>query len=158
MEVPDRGPRLTLTDLDGAQITTDESFWPALLVFFHTGCDTSRSAAPYLERLYRAYLSAGIRVVAISQDPRRPSKEFSAEVGWTLPVVLDPDGDASRAYEVEWVPSLFWHDRRGRVSSPLVGFDASQYNRLSAKMADTAGVEAIEIVSAKDGELGPRPG
>lgn len=158
MERSRTAPPLTLTELDGRRLTADRSRWPALLAFFHTGCATSRLAAPFLERFHRAYSQHGVWILAISQDPLEPTADFTTEAGWTLPVVLDPDGVASQDYTVDWVPTLYWINRAGRVTTPLVGFDATEYNELSRRIASAAGVEPVEIVSPEDGVPDFRPG
>lgn len=151
-------PRLTLRDLSGRPITTNSALWPTLLALFHTGCTTSRLAAPFLERFHQAYSSGGARVVAVSQDPAEETSQFAAESGWTMSVLLDSDGAVSRAFQLEAVPTLYWIDRGGLVRSRLVGFQASKYNELSARIASEVGMVAVEIVSPADGVPDLRPG
>lgn len=79
-------------------------------------------------------------------------------MGWTLPVLLDPHGVASRDYDLKWVPTLYWIDRDGRVMAPLVGFDAAEYNELAARIASELEVAPVEIVSPEDGVPDFRPG
>ncbi len=149
---------LALTDLDGRRRSVDRSGWPAVLAFFHSGCATSRLAAPFLERLHIAYSQNGARILAISQDPSGPTVRFAEENGWTLPVLLDPDGVASRDYNLQWVPTLYWINRAGLVAASLVGFDAAGYNELAGQIAAEIGVAPVEIVLPEDAVPDFRPG
>lgn len=42
----------------------------------------------------------GIRVVAVSVDPPETTREHLAKVGWTFPVLSDPDAEVIRRYDL----------------------------------------------------------
>lgn len=61
----------------------------------------------------------GIRPVAISVDPPETNREHLAKVGWTFPVLSDPNAEAIRRYDLVHAdisrPAEFLIDPSGTV-------------------------------------------
>lgn len=135
---------------DGARLT--------LAVFFKTTCPTCMMAWPYIERLYQQYKSAGFSVWGISPDARNVSVEFASKYRSTFPILLDADWRVSRAYDPEYVPTLFLIDHQGKIIDRVVAFDKAGLNRLAETIAARLGASARVIAPANDGNPAFKPG
>ena len=126
------------------------------LVFYKVTCPVCQMAAPKVDAMARAYPG---RVVGIGQDPPDALERFGREFGMDVPALPDlPPYDASNAYGIESVPTLFVVDAAGTVADAVVAWDRSGYNRASARLAELLGVEPVTVSESSD-ELPPfRPG
>jgi len=109
------GERLRLSDLRGQVVVVN--LWA-------TWCPPCRAEMPALQQLYEAHRDEGLVVVAVNatvQDSATAAGAFVAERGLTFPVLLDPQGEASRAYALQAMPSTFVVDRQGVIREVLIG-------------------------------------
>ena len=135
---------------DGARIT--------LAVFFKTTCPTCMMAWSYIEKLYQSYRDLGLNVWGISQDGREPSTQYATEYGSTFPILIDDDWRVSRAYDPEFVPTLFLIDRACKVVDRVVAFDKAGLNRLAqVAAAQLRGLTTL-VAPADDGNPPFKPG
>ncbi|MDE3109414.1 MAG: TlpA family protein disulfide reductase [Acidobacteriota bacterium] len=135
-------PEFSLKGVDGKSVSLAETLknGPALVAFFKVSCPTCQFALPFIQRLHEAYGGANVAFLAVSQDAAADTREFMAEFGLKLPVLLDNDGYvASKSYGLTNVPSLFWIDSDGRVQISSVGFSKADLEKVSAEAARAAG-------------------
>jgi thiol-disulfide isomerase/thioredoxin len=129
---------------------------PVALVFYKVTCPVCQMAAPKVDAMARAYPG---RVVTVGQDPADELERFGREFGMNVPAVPDlPPYDASNAYGIESVPTLFVIDRTGAVADAVVSWDRAGYNRASARLAELLGVEPATVSDSSDGLPPFRPG
>jgi thiol-disulfide isomerase/thioredoxin len=125
-------------------------------VFYKVTCPVCQMAAPKVDVMARAYPG---RVVGVGQDPSDALERFGGEFGMDVPAVPDlPPYDASNAYGIESVPTLFVIDTSGRVADAVVAWDRAGYNRASARLAALLGVEPVTVSESSDGLPPFRPG
>ena len=146
LEVGARAPEFKLRSLKGDTVTLRDVLptAPALLVFFKITCPVCQLTLPFLDRI-----SAGLRVFGISQDDAEDTEEFNRRYGVTFPTLLDTyEGgyEASNAYGISTVPSLFLVERDGTISWTLTGFARSELSGLGARFG---------IQTFRDGEYAP---
>lgn len=101
-------PDFTLPDLEGKSVTLSsfKDASPVLLVFWATWCPYCIEEMPELVRLQNKY-GDRLKVLAIDVQESRPRvASFVSSRGITLTVLLDEEGDVSRAYGVMGVPTL----------------------------------------------------
>ena len=61
-----------------------------------------------IEQLHREYRERGLAIYAVNiEEPRATVVSWVQKVKLGVPVLLDPDGDASRAYRVSVTPTVF---------------------------------------------------
>jgi peroxiredoxin len=156
--VGERAPDLTLIGLDGRVYRPGEAKGPVLAAFFKVSCETCRLIFPYLERLYRAYPHGRWHLWGISQDATADSRAFVEQCGVTFPILLDEGWVASRAYDPEGVPTLFFIGPDQRVLRVIPAFQRAALNDLSAAIADHVGDEPVVIVPQDDPAPTFRPG
>jgi len=126
------------------------------VVFYKVTCPVCQMAAPKIDLLGRSYPG---RVVGVGQDPLDALRRFGRDYGMDVPAIPDlPPYDASNAYGIETVPTLFVVDGAGSVADVVVSWDRDGYNRASARLAGLLGVEPVTVSEPSDGLPPFRPG
>ena len=121
---------------------------PVVAFFFKISCPVCQYAAPFIERLFKAYGDKHVGIVGISQNNRKDTARFIQEYGLTFPVLLD-DTDSfpvSNAYGLTNVPSIFWIAQNGPIEISSVGWsrrDVEDINRRIADLTNTPLVPAL---------------
>ncbi|MDE3200042.1 MAG: TlpA family protein disulfide reductase [Acidobacteriota bacterium] len=119
-EVPDItlkqlvGPSVDLAKLRGK---------PVLLDFWGSYCVPCKRATLMAQGFARRYQSSGLQVLTITQDSPQDAKGWTAFNHVTLPVLLDEDGSAFKAFDIEGVPDAILINSDGKVARYWVGFD-----------------------------------
>ncbi|OGB93003.1 MAG: hypothetical protein A2Z31_07785 [candidate division NC10 bacterium RBG_16_65_8] len=110
-------PPLALKDLDGRLHDLADYRGTVLLVnFWATWCAPCREELPSLERLREALRGRSFEVLAVNvNEGESRVKRFLAEVPLGIPVFLDRNGDAQRAWKVRGLPATFLLDREGAI-------------------------------------------
>jgi peroxiredoxin len=141
--------------IDLPDATTGESIvdpWregPVVLAFFKTTCPVCQMAAPKVQAL----ADAGVRVVAVGEDPSPSIQVYADRYGQQVPTASEAAPyPASGAYGIDTVPTLFLVDKSGIVRDAVASWDRDGWNRLAA----AAGAPPVSYES--DGLPPFRPG
>ena len=122
---------------------------PVVLAFFKTTCPVCQMAAPKVQAL----ADAGVRVVAVGEDPPPAIRSYADRYGQKVPTLTEPAPyPASDAFGVDTVPTLFLVDGGGTVRDAVVSWDREGWNRL----AQSAG--GVTVSDESDGLPPFRPG
>jgi cytochrome c biogenesis protein CcmG, thiol:disulfide interchange protein DsbE len=123
-------PSFRLDSPDGTSYSLSELKGQAVLVnLWATWCPPCRAEMPTIERLYQEYKQQGFNVLAINmtyQDDPLAVVPFSKEFGLTFPILLEETGDTSAAYQLRSLPSSYFVDRDGVISSVIIGGPMSE--------------------------------
>jgi peroxiredoxin len=140
---PQVAPDFALPDLEGQAVRLSAYRGHVVLVnLWATWCPPCRDEMPSMERLYQRLKDKGFVLLAVSEDEGAAAavKAFVQQMRVTFPVLLDPDGDVGRKYEVWGFPESFLVDRDGRVVERVIGprdwSSAEQIARIEALLAD----------------------
>ena len=107
------GERLDLRSLAGRAV---------LVQFWASWCEPCRDELPALGRLADRMRGRPFALLTVNLgEGRDRAARFLAEAGVRLPVVLDPGGEAGRAWGVKGLPMAFLVDASGRVRSWIFG-------------------------------------
>jgi thiol-disulfide isomerase/thioredoxin len=115
---------LSLRDLRGSAV---------LLDFWATWCEPCRVEAPIVDQVSRRWRDKGVVVVGVNTDTpgQGAPGEFTRARGLTYPMVHDRTGEASRAFEVDSLPTLVVVSRSGKITAVRRGTtDQAELERL----------------------------
>ncbi|MDQ6852254.1 MAG: TlpA family protein disulfide reductase [Actinomycetota bacterium] len=150
IEPGDRAPAIDLPDASSGEPVVDP--WragPVVLAFFKTTCPVCQMAAPKVQAL----ADAGIRVVAVGEDPPPAIRSYADRYGQKVTTLTEPAPyPASDAFGIDTVPTLFLVDGDGTVRDAVVSWDRDAWNRL----AESAG--GAPVSDESDGLPPFRPG
>jgi thiol-disulfide isomerase/thioredoxin len=116
-------PPLRLSSLDGQPWSLASLKGRVVLLnFWASWCEPCRAEMPSLESLAKQYGGAGLSVVAINYQEGEPGiRRFLRSTPVSLPVLLDSDGAAARAWTTLVFPSTVVIARDGRPAFTVVG-------------------------------------
>ncbi len=116
-------PALNLTDLDGKAWTLAAlKGRPVLLNFWASWCEPCRAEMPSLELLATRHEQAGLVILAVNYQEAPPTiRRFLETLPFSLPILLDRDGDAASAWTPRVFPTTVLIDRSGSARSSVIG-------------------------------------
>jgi thiol-disulfide isomerase/thioredoxin len=116
-------PELSLTDLDGKPWTLAAlKGRPVLLNFWASWCEPCRAEMPSLELLATRHEKAGLAILSINyQEPLPTIRRFLETLPFSLPILLDRDGDVAGAWTPRVFPTTVLIDRSGTARSSVIG-------------------------------------
>lgn len=112
-----------LTDTTGKSWTPDEFKGRAVLLnFWASWCEPCRAEMPSLQQLAQRMGPDRLLVLAINfKEPAARAIAFANTAGIELPVLLDLQGNAARAWGVKIFPTTLMIDSRGRPQHRVQG-------------------------------------
>jgi peroxiredoxin len=135
--VNDNAPDFNLQDPNHASVALEK---PSVVALFKVGCPTCQYTFPFLERLHQR----GVRVLGISQDNAKDTKDFAKRFGITFPLGIDAPGySISKAYGISTVPSMFVVDGDGSIRYVAEGWLRSDFEELARVAAGGATPPAL---------------
>jgi len=119
--VGDTAPNFWLQLEDGRYVRlSDLKGKPVVINFWATWCPPCRAEMP--EFVKTAAADDDVIVLAVNDgEDRSLVEDFAAAFGMTMPVVLDKDGVLGERYLVQGLPTSYFIDREGKLSSMAVG-------------------------------------
>ena len=115
-------PALDTLDLQGRRVRlTDFKGRAVLLNFWASWCEPCRAEMPSLQSL-STLMGDDLAVLALNfKEPAASAERFARRLGLELAVLLDPQGDAARAWAVRIFPTTVLIDRRGVARQRVQG-------------------------------------
>jgi thiol-disulfide isomerase/thioredoxin len=123
-------PPLMLPVLDGPPWRLDAAGGEVVLLNFWAGwCEPCRAELPSLQRLAERHAAERLQVLAVNfREGQDTIRRFLAHTPMRLPVLLDADGAAAKAWGASILPTSVVVGRDGRAAFSVVGevdWDAS---------------------------------
>jgi thiol-disulfide isomerase/thioredoxin len=105
-----------------------------LVDFWASWCGPGRMLAPRLSALKEKLGAQGFSVVGITMDDAEKAAVFAEKHQMRYGIVVDKDGETSRAYGVSALPTMLLIDKKGVVRDVLIGYDPTGDARLEASV------------------------
>jgi peroxiredoxin len=98
-----------------------------ILIFFWSNCcNSSHKEFPFINALYERFREKGLKAYAINIDDASAGAKVKPSVskyGYTIPILLDPDGDALRKFNPARIkPYVVIIDREGEIIREFAGY------------------------------------
>lgn len=119
-----RAPSISVVSLDNTQLNLDSLKGTVVLLnFWATWCPPCREEIPSMMKLNQAMAGKPFRMVCVSVDEggKKAVQDFFKNTGFSLPVYLDPTGQAPAAYGLTGVPETFIIDKNGIIAKKVIG-------------------------------------
>jgi thiol-disulfide isomerase/thioredoxin len=116
-------PPLALNDLNGKQWDLSALMGRAVVLnFWATWCEPCLQEMPSLQTLAKRHAADPVLVLTVNYQESEPGiRRFLERVPLTLPVLLDRDGSATKAWTARVFPTTVLIDRSGRPRHQIVG-------------------------------------
>jgi thiol-disulfide isomerase/thioredoxin len=116
-------PPFALNDLDGKPWQLSALQGRAVMLnFWATWCEPCREEMPSLQALARRHEADSLSVLMVNYRESEPGiRRFLEHTPLALPVLLDRDGSAARAWTPRVFPTTVLIDRSGRPRHQVVG-------------------------------------
>lgn len=127
-ETPERLPAIdfTMTDWQGEEITlSDYQGKIVFLNFFATWCPPCQEEMPEFQQAYEDYegdvVFQIIDVYSSEREGYQHVVDWYTEGGYTMPMIIDEEGQLEKDYPIRAFPTTFVIDRNGNVLGYLEG-------------------------------------
>lgn len=118
-------PDFELQTITGETVRLSDLRGQAVLVnLWATWCPPCRAEMPAIEQVYQEYKAQGFTVLAVDmtyQDSFADIAPFVEKYQLTFPILLEPNGEMARAYQLRSLPSSFFIDREGIIHEVVIG-------------------------------------
>lgn len=113
----------TLQKLNGGTVTLSEfkGKKPVVVDFWASWCPNCRRDMPNLNRFYEKYKDK-VEVIGVNlQEKESTVKDFISSRGISFPIALDPSGQASNAFGIQYTNTHFLIDINGNLVRTIPG-------------------------------------
>lgn len=153
----DQAPRFHAESLDGEAVSLDSLLenGPVFVSFWALWCKPCIRELDDLKAIWEEHHERGFEIVAISQDgPRSVSrvKPMVRSKGWDYTVLLDPDKELSRAFQVIALPTSFLIDTDGKVVRAQQGYKPGMEETLEKEIRELLGPLEKETEEREEAE------
>ena len=123
-------PGLELTTLQGESISLHDVRGKAVVLnFWASWCPPCKAEMPAIQRLTELYSADKLAILSVNatgQDNLADVQTFVEDYRLTFPILLDAQGDASRLYQVQALPTTFFIDQAGVIQKIVYGGPLSE--------------------------------
>ncbi|MFC6439741.1 TlpA disulfide reductase family protein [Bowmanella sp. JS7-9] len=105
----------TLKTIDGNNLRLAELRGNVVLInFWASWCAPCRKELPVFEQMHKEFGDLGVTILAVNIDEdSAKARKLLDEIDVSFPVLLDPNSDVSRLYQVAAMPTTIFVDRDG---------------------------------------------
>lgn len=123
-------PNFSLQSLDGKTITLSDLIGkPIFLNFWASWCPPCKAELPVFIKTFNLYKSDDITFISINttyQDHLEDVKKIVADNQINFPVLLDVEGQISRLYQIQALPTSLFIDEQGKITEIIYGGPISE--------------------------------
>ncbi|MCU0478373.1 MAG: TlpA family protein disulfide reductase [Chloroflexi bacterium] len=121
--IGDTPPDFEATAIDGTAVSMAAfAGRPTWLTFGASWCPDCRAEATDLQETYAKYAPQGLVVLGVFIDePESAAADYAKRVGFTFPLVSDPQGRIADLYRTYGIPIHFFVGRDGTIQDVRIG-------------------------------------
>lgn len=121
--IGDAPPDFSGTAIDGTAVSMAAlKGQPTWLTFGASWCPDCRAEATDLEATYKKYAPQGLAVLGVFIDePESAVVDYAKRVGFTFPLLADPQGRIADVYRTYGIPIHFFVGRDGTIADVRIG-------------------------------------
>lgn len=121
--VGDVPPDFEATAIDGSAVSMAAlKGQPTWLTFGASWCPDCRAEATDLQAAYAKYRPQGLAVLGVFiEEDQAAVSDYAGRVGFTFPMVADPQGTIADAYRTYGIPIHFFIGRDGTIQDVRIG-------------------------------------
>lgn len=110
-------PDFTLKSNTGSNLRLSEQRGSVVLInFWASWCGPCRKEMPLLEQLYKKYSPLGFTMLGVNVDKDISlADKILRDIPVSFPILYDPQGDISKTYDVDAMPTTVIVDRDGKM-------------------------------------------
>ncbi len=95
---------------------------PVVVNFWASWCYPCVFEMPHIQGIYEDYTADGLKVLAVNMAESKATVErFMVAGGYSMPVLLDSEGEVARQYGIMSLPTTLFIDRDGIIQSKKIG-------------------------------------
>lgn len=123
LQVGDKAPDFTLTDLNGQQHQLSEYKGKGVVLnFWGTWCKPCKKEMPALDAQYKQFHDQGVELLAINiAESTYAVENFVSRYDLTFPVAIDDKKSVMRAYNIDPLPTTILVDATGHIANIITG-------------------------------------
>ena len=123
IEVDQPAPELSLSDLDGNQVSlSDFKGQVVLLNNWATWCPPCLQEMPEFQAYYEEHKDQGFEILAVEAgEPEEQVRDFVEQEGLEFIILLDPENISLKTFQHSTLPNTFVIDRRGHLRLAWLG-------------------------------------
>jgi peroxiredoxin len=117
-------PDFTLNTPDGKTMKLSDFRGKAVLLnFWATWCEPCKVEMPWFVDLQNKYRPQGLQILGVAMDDASPGEiqSFAQKLGVNYPVLLGKEEVGTEYGGLEYLPSTFYIDRRGKIVDHVFG-------------------------------------
>jgi thiol-disulfide isomerase/thioredoxin/outer membrane lipoprotein-sorting protein len=115
-------PDFTVTSMEGKKTTLSALKGSVVFVdLWATWCGPCKETLPHTQALHDKYAAKGLKVLAISNEPRETVEPFLKANKFTFPAYIDSESNAGRAYRSPGLPTFLIIDKKGVLVDYIIG-------------------------------------
>ena len=124
---------------------------PLVLAIYKSSCQASKTLFPFLERLHARYAGDGLTVFGVSQDSANIARSFARRSGVSFPLLIEgPEYPISRAFGVDFTPTVYLIQPNGTVAFAFEGFLRDQIQEFGEAVAAELGLPQAPLLGADE--------
>ncbi|MBN2207978.1 MAG: TlpA family protein disulfide reductase, partial [Candidatus Coatesbacteria bacterium] len=119
-------PDFTLRTLDGDTVRLSSLKGKVVILdFWATWCPPCRVTLPLMNKVYEKTRGKDVEVFGVSTDrgPSSKVRSFVESNNISMPILLDSESEASSAYGIRAIPTMFIIDQKGNIHEKHIGGD-----------------------------------
>jgi len=144
-------PAFTLVDLAGKKVSLAQfKGHPVVVNFWATWCGPCKLEMPWFEEFRQKYQAQGFEILGIAEDDAGKDEiaKTAKKVAVTYPILLT-DGKVAPAYGgVDMLPTSFYIDRKGLVTTETIGLASKDEVEANIKLLLGSGGVTTAVVGS----------